>query len=183
MPATTYPDAPGIKELVLGKDQDNIGGFATVELISPGPRGPEVRQRIKTYLVTERHAGHNLVVNSGKVQLWRLAMGLQSNLFDQFRIGTSAAAAASGDTNVLSPVGGGPVTADAMTVLAGTRTAQWQVSYPSGIGSLSAANIQEVVILNQNTSPGGSCMMRALFAPLSKTLADKLAITYNSRIA
>lgn len=182
MTATTYPDAPGLKELILGKDCDNIGGFATVELISPGPGGPHVSQRMRAY-VHKRHSGHNLVVNSGKVQLWRLAMGLQLNLFDQFRIGTSAAAAASGDTNVKSPVASSLVTADSMSVLAATRTAEWVVSYPSGVGTISAASIQEVCLLNQNTSPGGSAMMRALFPPLTKTLGDKLRITYQSRIA
>lgn len=177
-----YPDAEGLKELILGRDRDDVGGFATVELIGPGKHGPEVKSRIKTHIVQARHAGHNLVVSSGKRQLWRLAMGLQTNLFDQFRIGTSAQAAASGDTNVLSPVAGTLETADAMTVLAGTRTAQWVKSYPSGGGSISAAQIQEVSILNQNTSPGGSAMMRALFPPLDKTTLDKLRITYQARI-
>lgn len=176
---TTYPDAPGLEEVILGRDRDDVGGFATVELITPGPNGPQVKSRAQ---VAVRVKGHNLVVNSGKRQLWRLAMGLQSNLFDQFRIGTSAAAAASGDANVLSPVAGTLVTADSMTLLAATRTAQWIISYPSGGGSISAADIQEVALLNQNTSPGGTAMMRALFPPLTKTTADKLKITYQARI-
>lgn len=183
MELATYPDAPGLEELIYGKDCDDVGGFATVELISPGPRGPQVTKRIRTYQVSRRVAGHNLVVTSGKRQLWRLAMGLQTNIFDQFRIGDSAAAAASGDTNVASPVPGTIVTADSMSVAPAGRTATWIVSYPSGGGSISAAGIVEVVILNENTSPGGSCMMRALFPTLNKTTADKLKITYESRIA
>lgn len=183
MPATVYPDAPGLKELILGKDCDDIGGFATVELISPGPSGPTVTKRVKTYVVSKRHAGHNLVTTSGKVQIWRRVMGLQPNIFDQFRIGTCGAAAASNDTNVKSPVAGTIVTADDMTVLAGTRTAEWVVSYPSGIGSISAQGIVEVVILNSNTSPGGDNLMRALFPTLDKSESDKLKITYQSRVA
>ena len=122
MQSTQYPDAPGLQELIVGKDRDDVGGFATVELISPGPRGPEVRKRIKTYRVSRRVAGHNLVVNSGKRQLWRLAMGLQTKIFDQIRIGDSAQAAGSGDTNVLSPIAGSLQTVDNMTLLAGTLT-------------------------------------------------------------
>ena len=167
------PDAPGLVELVLGQDRDDIGGFAVIEVIRSGKRGPEVTKRIRT---------HNLVVNSGKKQLWRLAQGNQGNLFDQFRVGTSPAAANSGQSNVLSPVAGTLVTADSMTLLAATRTARWIVSYPSGGGSISATDISEVALLNQNTSPGGSAMMRATFAPVSKSLADKLKITYEARI-
>ena len=177
---TTYPDAPGLKELILGQEKDeDIGGYATVELISPGPNGPHVTSRAQ---VAVRSRGHNLIVNSGKIQLWRLAMGLQPNIFDQVRIGTDATPANSGDTNVGTPVAGTLETADDMTMVAG-RTAQWIKSYPSGGGSISAANIQEVVILNENTSPGGDCLMRALFPPVTKTTGDKLKITYQSRVA
>ncbi|HEU02477.1 hypothetical protein LCGC14_0273630 [marine sediment metagenome] len=178
---TAYQDAPDIEEVIYGRDCDDIGGLATVELIRDTPRGPEVRTRYQVW-VKKRHAGHNLIVNSGKVQIWRRVMGLQPDIFDQFRIGTSGAAAASGQTNVLSPVAGSILTADNLSVLAGTRSAQWDVSYPSGVASLSAANIREVCLLNSNTSPGGSCMMRALFAPLTKTEADKLRIVYQARI-
>lgn len=168
------PDAPGLKEVICGRDRDDIGGFATIEVHRDGPRGHEVVQRVKT---------HNLVVNSGKVQIWRLAQGTQARLFDQFRIGTSGAAANSGHTNVLSPVPGTLNTADSMTVLAATRMARWTISYPSGAGTISATDIQEVVLLNENTSPGGSAMMRTVFSVVAKKLTDKLKITYEARIA
>jgi hypothetical protein len=146
--------------------------IVTVEVIRDGPRGPEVIQRRKS---------HNVVVLSGKKQIWRLVTGNQTNLFDQMRIRTSGAAATSNQTNVLSEVTGTLVTADSMTMASG-RTQQWVVSYASGAGSKSAAGIEEVVILNQNTSPGGSCMMRATFTAVTKTTADKLKITYEARI-
>ena len=38
------------------------------------------------------------------------------------------------------------------------------------------------MIGNENTSPGGSAMMRALFPSLDKTTVDKLRITYQARI-
>ena len=178
-----YPDAPGLQEIITGRDLDEIGGIATVEIIGPiGDGAVAVKARRRVY-VRKRVGGHNLVVNSGKRQLWRIAMGLQVRLFDQMRIGTSGAAAGSGDTNVLSPVANSLETVDNMTLLAGTRTAQWIKSYPSGIGSLSAANIQEVALLNENTSPGGSAMMRALFPVVSKNTGDKLRITYQARVA
>lgn len=160
-------------ELVDGIPNEDVGGYVTVEVIRDSGRGPEVIHRRVT---------HNLVVNAGKRQLWRLASGLQTNLFDQMRIGTSGAAANSAHTNVLSPVTGTINTVDSKTLLAGTRTMEWVVSYPSGGGSKSATGIQEVVLLNQNTSPGGSAMMRAVFTSVNKTTADKLKITYNARM-
>lgn len=149
------------------------GGFLTVELIRAGKHGPEV---------THRETVHNTVVNTGKRQLLRAAVGNQTNDFDQFRIGTSGAAVTSAQTNVLSPVTGTINTADSKSLLSGTRTMQLIISYPSGGGSISASGIDECVILNQNTSPGGSALMRALFTPVNKTTADKLKLTYNIRV-
>lgn len=163
-------NAQPIKDVIPNED---IGGYVTVEVIRDSGRGPEV---------IERRRSHNLIVNSGKEQLWRLAAGNQLNIFDQMRIGTSGAAAASNQTNLLSPVTGTLVTVDSKSLLSGTRTMEWVVSYPSGGGSKSATSIEEVVMLNQNTSPGGSCMMRAVFTAVNKTTADKLKITYNARI-
>mgnify|MGYP003634915092 CR=1 FL=1 len=162
-----------MNEINENLDCEDVGGFVTVEVIRDGRNGPEV---------LERRTVHNLIVNSGKEQLWRIAAGNQTLTFDQMRIGTSAAAAASNQTNVLSPVTGTLGTVDSKSLLTGTRTHEWVISYPSGGGSKSATGISEVVMLNQNTSPGGSCMMRATFTPVNKTTADKLKITYNARI-
>lgn len=150
-----------------------FGGWVDVEVIRDSADGPKVIQRVRT---------HNLVVNTGKRQTWRQASGLNANDWDQFRIGTCGAAAGSAQTNVLSPVTGTINTADLKTLLAGTRTFQLVVSYPSGVGSKSATGIKEVVVLNQNTSPGGSALMRAIFSAVNKTTADKLKLTYNVRI-
>jgi len=150
-----------------------FGGYVDVEVIRDSGDGPKVIRHVRT---------HNLVVNTGKRQTWRQACGLNANDWDQFRIGTSGAAASSAQTNVLSPVTGTINTADSKTLLSGTRTFQLVISYPSGGGSKSANNIQEVVVLNQNTSPGGSALMRAVFTAVNKTTADKLKLTYNVRI-
>lgn len=154
-------------------DSRKFGGFVDVEIIRDSGDGPKVIRHVRT---------HNLVVNTGKRQIWRQAVGLNANDFDQFRIGTSGVAANSGQTNVISPVTGTLNTADSRTLLAGTRTLQLVISYPSGGGSKSATGIREVVVLNQNTSPGGSALMRATFTPVNKTTADKLKLTYNVRI-
>lgn len=158
---------------------DDFGGFVVVEVIRDGPNGP---------YVVSRTVSHNLVVNTGKRQLWRIAMGNSTTVFDQFRIGTCGAAVNSGQTNVISPIttaGGGEslVTADSISLLSGTRTMQMIVSYPTGAGGISALNIEEVSVLNQNTAPGGSALMRALITPVNKTLGDKLKITYNVRVS
>lgn len=150
-----------------------FGGFVDIEVIRDSGDGPKVIRRVRT---------HNLVVNTGKRQTWRQACGLNANDWDQFRVGTCGVAANSAQTNVISPVTGTLNTADSKTLLAGTRTFQLVISYPSGAGSKSATNIQEVVVLNQNTSPGGSALMRAVFTPVNKTTADKLKLTYNVRI-
>lgn len=159
-------------EMGLSDDLRAQGVF-TIEVIRDGKNGPEVMQR---------RVAPNLVVNSGKRQLWRQAAGLNANDFDQMRIGTSSVAANSGQTNVISPVTGTLNTVDSKTLLSGTRTFQWVISYPSGASSKSAANIREVVVLNQNTSPGGSALSRATFTAVNKTRSDKLKISYACRV-
>lgn len=154
-------------------DEVRAGGIFELELIRTGKNGPEV---------IERRVVKNLVVNTGKRQTWRMASGLNTNDWDQIRIGTSAVAANSGQTNVVTPVTGTINTVDQKTLLSGTRTFQLMASYPSGAGTKSATNIREVVILNQNTSPGGSALARAVFTAVNKTTADKLKITYRVRI-
>lgn len=148
-------------------------GIFTIEVLRDGKNGPEVLQR---------RVAPNLVVNTGKRQLWRSATGINTKIFDTMRIGTSGVAANSGQTNVVSPVTGTINTVDLMTLLSGTRTMQWVISYPSGGGTKSATNIREVVILNQNTSPGGSALSRSTFTAVNKTTADKLRITYRARV-
>lgn len=159
-------------------ERKDIGGFLEVEIIREGKHGPRV---------IARRISHNLIVNTGKRQLWRIASGLSTNVFDQGRIGTSGAAATSAQVNVLTPIttaGGGEslVTVDSRSLEAGTRTHQWVWSYPSGGGSISAAGIDEAAILNQNTAPGGSALMRTVFTAVAKTENDKLKLTYRSRI-
>lgn len=160
-----------IKEILDGR---KFGGFVDVEVIRDSGDGPKVIQRTRT---------HNLVLNTGKRQIWRQVVGLNANDFDQFRIGSCGVAANSGQTNVVSPITGTIDTANLITLLSGTRTLQLVISYPSGGGSKSATNIQEMVILNMNTSPGGSALMRAVFSAVTKTTADKLKLTYNVRIS
>lgn len=154
-------------------DEIRAGGIFEIELIRAGKHGPEV---------VDRRVSRNLVVNTGKRQTWRQASGLNANDWDQMRIGTSAVAANSGQTNVITPVTGTINTVDSKTLLAGTRTFQLVISYPSGVSTKSATNIREVVVLNQNTSPGGSALARATFTAVNKTTADKLKITYRVRI-
>jgi len=153
-------------------DELNASGVYTIEVIRDGKNGPEVIQR---------RVVPNLVVNTGKRQIWRMSAGLNSHAFTKMRIGTSAGAAASGQTNVLSPVTG-TLAAAAVTLLSGTRTMQWIVSYASGAGTKSATNIREVVVMNSPTSPGGSALSRSTFTAVNKTTADKLKITYRARL-
>lgn len=154
-------------------DEIRAGGIFEIEIIRDGKNGPETVSRRFT---------PNLVLNTGKRQTWRMACSLNTNDWDQMRIGTSSVAANSSQTNVISPVTGTINTVDLKTLLSGTRTLQLVMSYPSGVGTKSATNIKEVVILNQNTSPGGSALARAVFSAVSKTTSDKLKVTYRVRI-
>ncbi len=149
-------------------------GIFTIEVLRDGKNGPEVIQR---------RVVPNLVVNTGKRQLWRVGAGIVgAKAFNYMRIGTCGVAANSSQTNVISPVTGTLNDVDAKTLLSGTRTFQWVNSYASGGGSKSAANIREVCVLNQSTSPGGSALSRSTFTAVNKTTADKLRITYRARI-
>jgi hypothetical protein len=125
---------------------------------------------------------HNTAVNSGKKNAMRLLSGNTSKAYDRMRIGTSGAAVASNQTNVLTPVASTLTGIDSMTVDSG-RTYQWVNSYPSGGGSICCANIQEMCLLNQQTSPGGSAWNRSTFTAVTKTTNDKLKITYKARIS
>lgn len=154
-------------------DELQAQGVYVVEVIRDGKNGPEV---------ISRRVAPNLIVNTGKRQLWRQAAGVSVQEFKHMRIGTSGVAANSAQTNVISPVTGTINTVDSRTLLTGTRTFQWVISYASGGSSKSAANIREVVILNQNTSPGGSALSRSTFTAVNKTTADKLKITYRARV-
>lgn len=154
-------------------DEIAAGGVFELEVIRDGKHGPEV---------IDRRVQRNLVVNTGKRQLWRMASGLSTKTFTNMRIGTSSATPNSGQTNVTTPVTGTLHTVDSKTLLSGTRTFQLVVSYPSGAGTKSATNIKEVCVLNQHTSPGGSALARATFTAVNKTTADKLKITYRVRI-
>lgn len=131
--------------------------------------------------VLKRVVSKNTAVNTGKLNALRLLAGATTKVYDQIRIGTSGAAVTSAQTNVLSPVTVSLTTVDSITLDTG-RTYQWVHSYPSGVGSQSATNIQEMAILNQGTSPGGSAWNRSTFTPVTKTTADKLLITYKVRI-
>lgn len=164
----------GNNALMDSVDIDPVGGVFLVEVIRDGKNGPVVMQRA---------VAPNLVVNTGKRQTWRMASALNTNDWDQMRIGTCGVAANSGQTNVVSPVTGTINTVDQKTLLAGTRTFQLVYSLPSGGGSKSATGIKEVVILNQNTSPGGSALARSVFSAVNKTTADKLKIQYRVRIS
>jgi hypothetical protein len=154
-------------------DELQAQGVFVVEVLRDGKNGPEVVQR---------RTIPNLVVNTGKRQIWRLATGLNTKVFKFMRIGTSGVVANSGQTNVISPVTGTLRTVSDFTLLSGTRTFQWVVSYQSGAGQKSAANIREVVLMNTRTSPGGSAMSRSTFTAVNKTTADKLRITYRARV-
>jgi hypothetical protein len=154
-------------------DEVRAHGYYLVEVIRDTPQGPKVIQRV---------TARNLIVNTGKRQTWRQACGLNTNDWDQGRIGINSAAAGSGDTNVKTAVTGTINTVDSKTLLSGTRTLQLVWSYPSGAGSKSAT-VKEICVLNQNTSPGGSALCRAVLSPTAtKTTADKLKITYRCRI-
>lgn len=149
-------------------------GHFLVEVIRDGADGPKVIQRVEA---------KNLILNTGKRQTWRMASGLNTNDWDQIRIGTCGVAASSAQTNVVSPVTGTINTADSKSLLSGTRTFRLVISYPSGAGSKSASGIKEMVVLNQNTSPGGSALCRVVLSPtVNKTTADKLKITYTARL-
>jgi hypothetical protein len=155
-------------------DELEAAGIFIVEVLRDGKNGPEVLQR---------RVIPNLVVNTGKRQLWRNAAGIAgAKPFGRMRIGTSGVAANSGQTNVISPVTGTNKTVDSKTLLSGTRTMQWVISYASGGGTKSATNIREVCVLNQSTSPGGSALSRSTFTAVNKTTADKLRITYRARV-
>jgi len=153
-------------------DELNASGVYIIEVIRDGKTGPEV---------LERRVVPNLVVNTGKRQIWRMSTGLNTHSFTRMRIGTSGVAASSAQTNLITPVTG-TLAAAAVTLLSGTRTMQWIVSYASGAGTKSATNIREVVVMNSPTSPGGSALSRSTFTAVNKTTADKLRITYRARV-
>jgi hypothetical protein len=149
-----------------------IEGWFTIETIRDGPFGPQVVKR-------ERRR-KNLVVDDGKLQLLRMAAGLQTNIFDNIAVGKCDTAPNAADTFVKTPVSGSIVTVDVKTM--DGRTLQLIMSYPSGVGELSATSINEICIINQNTTAGASAFNRSLITATDKTEDDKLKITYECRV-
>lgn len=150
-------------------------GVIHVQLIRDDGDGP---------VVVDEHRKQNTVLTAGKRQTLRMISGLSAATWSYMRIGTDGTAPATTQTNVIAPVVGTLTGIDSATVLAGTKTLQLVISYPSGVGSVSANNIQEVCVLNSVTSPGGTGLMRAVFnTPVNKTTTDKLKITYSLTIA
>lgn len=148
------------------------GGYYTVEVIRDRGNGPEVIQRVD---------GHNIVLNTGKKQVWRMSNGLSTKQWKWFQLGHNSAAASSGDSGVKTAITSTIKTATVITMSG--RTFQLVISYPSGGGTLSAANIKEFSVNNTLTSAAHTSLCRALISPVvSKTTADKLKITYQVRI-
>jgi len=157
-------------------------GVFHIQVIRDGKNGPEV--------IAERRVA-NMVLPGGKKELLRRAMNVSTvgefttsgiRYFDQMRIGTSGITNSTAFTNVRSPVTGTLNTVDTKSLLAGTRTMQLVISYPSCASSKHATGIAEVAILCKNTSPGGTALARGIFAAVNKTIVDKLKITYSCRI-
>lgn len=61
---------------------DEMGGVLTAEVIRDTPTGPKVMAR---------RDSHNLIVNTGKRQIWRQATGLNTKVFNFIRIGINSA--------------------------------------------------------------------------------------------
>jgi hypothetical protein len=154
-------------------DRPGVSGLVKVEIIRDGRHGPVAMRRV---------LAHNTVVNSGKRQCMSLLMGNDTSAFDQIRVGTSGVAVTSAQVNVVAAVAGTLTTCDSYTQSGATRTYNWVHSYPSGVGSISATDIQEMCILKSSTSPGGSAWNRSTFTAVTKTEDDKLKITYKARI-
>jgi hypothetical protein len=157
------------------RDQTEIQGYFTVEVIRDGPFGPQVvrRQRRK----------HNLVVNDGKEEILRIACGMQSKVFDNMRLGKCDTTPTSADTGVKTAVAGSLETVDVTTF--DGRTMQLIISYPSGTTAtspISATSINEIAIMLQHTSPGGTALNRSLITATDKTKSDKLKITYECHV-
>ena len=154
-------------------ENKDVGGYVDIEVWRTGKHGP---------VLIQKERSHNLITNVGKKYIWRrMANNDATNtapIFDHFRVGASSAAATSGGTGLTTPVAGTIQTVDTKTFSSG-RTFQWMMSY--AVGDLSAAAIKEVALYNKQTSPGGSSMMRCVFATVTMTLADKLKITYSAR--
>jgi hypothetical protein len=154
------------------KEDVAVTGHIAIEIIRDGKNGPEVIQR---------HETHNLVVDIGKLQVLRKAVGLNDKDFKYFRLGSSSQTPAAGDSNLITPIADSLVEADSRTV-SGVRSVQLAISYGSGAGSLSG-NIREVAILNELTTPGGHLLARGIFAAdVPKTTADKLKVAYTFRV-
>lgn len=161
-----------LEQLGMNDELPHMGGRVVVEVIRDGKNGPEVIQRSEA---------SNLIVTVGKKRMWKMTIGTSTKLWRFMRLGKNSVAAGSGDTNVKTAITSTIKTVDSKTVDAG-RTYKWIISYPSGGGTLSAAAIKEVVLSDQKTTPGGSILMRSVFATVAKTTADKLKLTYKARI-
>ena len=126
-----------------------------------------------------RRTKHNLVMNTGKAQMAKRLVTAPSTYFQFMRLGTNAAAAASGQTKITTAIASSQRTCDT-AAMSGTRTAKFIRTW---IGAnFSASGICEAGIYDHRTHATGVMLARVTFTAVTKTNSDTLKLTWTVKV-
>ena len=124
-----------------------------------------------------RRENHNLVMNVGKAQMAKRLIVTPGTLFKYMRLGTNAAVAASGQTQITTAITSSQRTCNT-AAMSGTRTAKFIRTWVGA--DFSASGICEAGIFDNHDT--GSMLARVTFTAVSKGSSDSLKLTWTVKV-
>lgn len=144
--------------------QDQIKASGALRVVLTGPDG----------VVKEEHEFKNLVVTVGKNFVASRMVGTTAAVMSHMAIGSSATAAAAGDTALGAELG--RVALGSSTAAANVVT--YTATFPAGTGT---GAVVEAGILN--AASAGTLLCRTTFAVVNKSANDAMSVTWTVTIS
>lgn len=144
--------------------QDQIKASGALRVVLTGPDG----------VVKEEHEFKNLVVTVGKNFVASRMVGTTAAVMSHMAIGSSATAAAAGDTALGGELG--RVALESSTATANVVT--YTATFPAGTGT---GAVVEAGILN--AASAGTLLCRTTFAVVNKSANDAMSVTWTVTIS
>ena len=144
--------------------QDQIKASGALRVVLTGPDG----------VVKEEHEFKNLVVTVGKNFVASRMVGTTAAVMSHMAIGSSATAAAAGDTALGDELGRVALGSSTAT----TNVVTYTATFPAGTGT---GAVVEAGILN--AASAGTLLCRTTFAVVNKSANDAMSVTWTVTIS
>lgn len=144
--------------------QDQIKASGALRVVLTGPDG----------VVKEEHEFKNLVVTVGKNFVASRMVGTTAAVMSHMAIGSSATAAAAGDTALGTELGRVALGSSTAT----TNVVTYTATFPAGTGT---GAVVEAGILN--AASAGTLLCRTTFAVVNKSANDAMSVTWTVTIS